>query len=135
MGLFAKKKAQENGPLRIFIVEDSKTYALQLQHRIVSKFGHAADVSIFPVSETVDIKLENKLFPDVIILDNFLNTRYDDAESGTASIDRLFQLSPDSRIILHSAGQAPEALPENVKFIPKSESGIQEILDLLQQLA
>jgi DNA-binding NarL/FixJ family response regulator len=125
MGIFNFKK-HTNRPKKttIYIVEDNVLYTRQLEFFLQNKFGDNVGVYSFPVSEVLEVKLEHGHIPDVIIMDNNLSEKYEDAASGLESLRAIHTQYPDIQLILHTAqgdgGAMGSALAEGVcMYVPK----------------
>ena len=139
MGLFRSGKTAPKKPLRIFIVEDSKVYASQLEFMLQSKFGESVVVSTFPVAEVMEVKLEHNDIPDLIIMDHFLNARYDDAEDGSDVLQRIKKDYPKIRLVLHTsasdADTARQAIAGEIcHFVPKGTDAFDKLAEIVAAL-
>lgn len=139
MGLFGSKKLKEK-KVKVFIVEDSKVYAAQLEHFLTQKFADKIEVVTFPVAEVMDVKLENHKLPDIIVMDYILNARFDDAESGIEAMKRIGESYPGIELVLHSSQESlySQTASEHLNkyhFIPKTQEGMEKIAALIEVLS
>lgn len=91
----------------IFIVEDNNVYARLLKVIIQTRFPEIKEVDIFPIGELCLGELDRD--PDIIIMDYFLNTKYneeDEKHNGLAIIKRIKSKKPNTNILLLSAQQS-----------------------------
>jgi CheY-like chemotaxis protein len=142
MGIFknSKRKAETERTVKVFIVEDSKVYSAQLEHFLRTRFEGNVEIHSFPVAEVMDVKLEHRNFPDLIIMDYVLNARYDDAESGLEAIKRIKEGYPGIEIVLHSGDMSlydreHDDFIDKCHFIPKTQEGMDKIAGLVEVIA
>lgn len=97
-----------NSPLRVFIVEDSKSMSIAIEKHIVKEFDDKVIVSQF---DSVEQVLENELLaPDVMLLDHLL-----EKSLGVDSIRSILKKYKDIEIAVIS-GQ------NNIKVFAKAYS-------------
>lgn len=101
LGLF--KKESKKTPFSVFIAEDNAVYLKQVEFYLKNVFGEKIQISCFPVSEVIEVKIEHGQIPDLIIMDHNLSGKYDDASSGLAAIKKMHSEHPKIKFILHSA--------------------------------
>lgn len=95
--------SQKNkSPKLIFIVEDNAVYAKSLEVFLKTRFENT-EIKVFPVGELCVDNLHQK--PDYIIMDYFLDGRYDDAQDGLSILREIKQKDPKARIIILSSQQ------------------------------
>lgn len=85
----------------IFIVEDNEVYAKSLQLFILSHFPDIVEVKIFSIGEMCLMDMYRN--PNIIIMDYFLNSKYDEAHNGMEVIERIKEQKPLTNIILLSS--------------------------------
>lgn len=139
MSLFGNKSQKKTGKFLIFLVEDNKIYARQLEFFIQSKFGELVELDYSPVAEVAELKIENGQIPDLIIMDYFLDEKYEDAEKGFDVLKRLKQKHPDMQFILHSSQECNKLALQIIKegicnYIEKGEEGFEEIGQAIKEL-
>ncbi|MES2592464.1 MAG: response regulator [Bacteroidota bacterium] len=132
MNLFGNKNSSKTKKFLIFLVEDNAIYLRQLEHLIQSKFGEKAEVECMPVAEVAEIKIQNGDIPDLLIMDHYLNDRYEDAEEGFDVLKRLKKEYPSIEFILHSSQQSIELALSIAKegictYIAKGDDGFNKI--------
>jgi DNA-binding NarL/FixJ family response regulator len=139
MGIFNFKK-QTNKPKKtiIYIVEDNVLYTRQLEFFLQNKFSDKVSIHSFPVSEVLEVKLEHGHIPDVIIMDNNLSEKYEDAASGLESLRAIHSQYPGIQLILHTAqgegGVMGSALAEGVcVYVPKGTEAFTMLGDIIDQ--
>lgn len=136
MGLFGKKKNTPSTtlPTSIYIVEDNALYAQQIEFFLRKQFGEEIRLQRFPVSEVIDVKLEHGHQPDVILMDQFLNDKYEDASSGIESLRAIHRKHPDILLVLHTSDQnMAEAARDICEYVPKGEGALERIEGLVQR--
>lgn len=139
MGLFGNKSQKKSEKFLIFLVEDNKIYSRQLEFFIKSKFGDLVELDCSPVAEVAEVKIENGQTPDLIIMDYFLDEKYEEAEKGFDVLKRLKQKYPTIQFILHSS-QENSSLALNIikegicNYIEKGDEGFEEIEHAINEL-
>lgn len=139
MKLFGNSHPEKSEKLLIFIVEDNKIYARQLEYFIQLKFGEKVEVVYAPVAEVVEIKIKNGPLPNLIIMDHYLNGQYEDAEEGFDALKRLKKDYPSIEFIFHSSQQSVELALSIVKegictYIVKGDEGFNKIEEEIKKL-
>lgn len=84
----------------LFIVEDNEVYAKSLQTFIQIRFPEIPEIKIFSIGEMCLLELHRN--PNIIIMDYFLNSKYDSADNGLEIIKRIKAEKPQTNIILLS---------------------------------
>jgi two-component system, OmpR family, response regulator len=126
---------KETGP--VFIVEDNISYAQALQVFIKSNFPHLNEVKIFPVGEIAELELEKN--PSLIIMDYFLNSKYDDAENGLEAVKHIRAKRPETNIMLLSSQDDVAVALEATKkykchYIKKDETAFGKVEEYMRKL-
>src|ERR1700740_2596736 len=85
----------------VFIVEDNAAYAKVIENFIKTNFSSIDEVKKFPVGETCLMELDRN--PDVIIMDYYLDSKYEDAETGLETVKKIRAQNPNVNIIVLSA--------------------------------
>lgn len=132
MGLFKKKRSTSLTPLTIYIADDNPVYLKQLELYLKKIHGDKINVESFPVSEVIEVKLERGYTPDIILMDNFLGEKYEDATLGIDSLEQIQVKYPGITLILHSANHnllTNES--DTFHFIPKNDSAFQKISEVI----
>lgn len=84
----------------IFIVEDNEVYAKLLQTFIQNHFPNIKEIKIFRIGEMCLMEINRN--PSIIIMDYFLNSKYEEANNGLEIIKRIKMLKPKTKIIVLS---------------------------------
>ncbi len=139
MKLFEKNKEKTNTKFLIYLVEDNKIYARELEFYLKSKFGEKIVLNYFPVAEVAEDKIESGEIPDLIIMDHFLNVKYEDAEDGFFALRRLNRKHPDIHLILHSSMEnknlSLKIIDKNIcSYIAKGADGFKKLEDEIKIL-
>jgi DNA-binding NarL/FixJ family response regulator len=132
--LFKPKLAQSG---IVFIVEDNPAYAKTLELFIKSAFHDIKEVKIFPVGETCVMELPKN--PDVIIIDYFLDSKYDDAATGLEIIKEIRSQKPEMNIIVLSSQQDIDVVIESVKtykcsYVKKDEHAFARVEEIIKEI-
>ena len=96
---FFKKKDTSNDI--IFIVEDNEAYAKSLRILIKTHFPDLKEVKTFRIGELCLMELNRN--PRIVIMDYFLNSKYEKAQNGLEIIKHIKAKKPDTNIIVLSA--------------------------------
>ncbi|HKC68664.1 MAG TPA: response regulator [Bacteroidia bacterium] len=128
---FFKKRKKE---LLIFIVEDNEIYLRQLTFFLEKKFGKKITIKTFKVAEIALLELDTK--PDLIIMDHFLNSKYEDASNGYTMLDEIHKKHPEIKLILHTSQSdvdlAIEAIRSGIcKYVSKNKEGFEHIAEII----
>jgi len=84
----------------VFIVEDNELYAKSLQTFIQNRFPNIKEIKIFRIGEMCLMEINRN--PSIIIMDYFLNSKYENANNGLEIIKRIKMLKPKTNIIVLS---------------------------------
>ena len=84
----------------IFIVEDNEVYAKTLQTFIQNRFPNLKEIKIFRIGEMCLMEMYHN--PSIVIMDYFLNSKYEEANNGLGIIKRIKMLKPRTNIIVLS---------------------------------
>jgi two-component system OmpR family response regulator len=119
----------------VFIVEDNPVYAKTLERVIKESFPEIKEVKIFSVGETCLLELDKN--PDIIIVDYFLDTKYQDAETGIEIIKKIRVKKPEMNIVVLSAQKEIEVMLEAVKiyqcsYVKKDEQAFDRIEEVIK---
>lgn len=136
MGLFSGKK-EENASAKklIFIVEDNVVYARQTELFLRSRFGEKVAIMHFPVAELAEVKLEHGTIPAVIVMDHFLDGKYDDAALGFDVLKKIKEGFPQIHLVLLSSQESIELAVKSITdgvcdYVPKGKHA----MELLEKL-
>jgi two-component system OmpR family response regulator len=121
----------------VFIVEDNTAYAKTLQIFVKSKFPALTSVDIFPVGETCLSDLNRN--PDLVIIDYFLDTKYDDALNGLAIIEEIRKTKPELNIIVLSAQDDIQVVLDSIKkyhcsYVKKDNQAFERIEEIMESV-
>lgn len=97
----------------IFIVEDNEVYAKSLQSYLQNRFPDIKEIKIFRIGEMCLMELHRN--PGIVIMDYFLNTKYEDAHSGLDIIKRIKTQKPQTNIIMLSMQKNISVILEAIK--------------------
>ena len=84
----------------IFIVEDNEAYAKSLQVLIKNRFPNVKEIKIFRIGELCLTEMHRN--PNIVIMDYFLNSQYEEAQNGLEIIKRIKEQKPQTNIIVLS---------------------------------
>lgn len=84
----------------VFIVEDNEVYAKSLQTFIQIHFPEIKEIKIFSIGEMCLLEMHRN--PSIIIMDYFLNSKYEAADNGLEIIKRVKEKNNDTNIIVLS---------------------------------
>jgi ActR/RegA family two-component response regulator len=122
--------------LNVFIVEDNAAYAKTLQGFLILRF---ADIKIknFPVGETCLMQMHRN--PNIIIIDYFLNAKYEEAQNGLEIIKRIKAKNPLTNIIVLSAQENYNVVLEAIKqygcfYVQKGPEAFIKVAELINDL-
>jgi DNA-binding NarL/FixJ family response regulator len=118
-------------------VEDNRAYARSLEQFIRNSFNDIHEIKIYPVGEAAIMDLKNE--PSIIIMDHYLNSKYQDAVSGLDAIREIKSKMPEVPIMLLSAqediGVAIEATQKyECRYIKKNELAFVKVQEYLQEI-
>ncbi|OFY84795.1 MAG: hypothetical protein A3F72_05925 [Bacteroidetes bacterium RIFCSPLOWO2_12_FULL_35_15] len=121
----------------IFIVEDNEVYAKSLQTFIQIRFPEIREIKIFSIGETCLLELHRN--PDIIIMDYFLNSKYDSADNGLEIIKRIKTEKPQANIILLSIQEklnvAVEAIEEyDCIYVQKDQEAFHKVEQFIKTI-
>ena len=121
----------------IFIVEDNEVYAKSLQTFIQIRFPEIREIKIFSIGETCLLELHRN--PGIIIMDYFLNSKYDSADNGLEIIKRIKTEKPKANIILLSIQEklnvAVEALEEyGCIYVQKDQEAFHKVEQFIKAI-
>ena len=124
------KRKQSN----VFIVEDNEVYAKTLQGFILTHFPDVK-TKIFSIGETCLMNLH--LNPSVVIMDYYLNMRYEDAQNGLEIIKRIKEQNPNTNIIVLSAQDKYNVVIEAIKlyncfYVQKDQDAFNKVEHLIK---
>ena len=126
-----KPKQQKTGI--IFIVEDNPSYAKILESYLRVNLPKIKEVKIFPVGELSLMELHHN--PDFIVMDQFLDSRFNDAETGIMTIKKIKKEKPNMKIILLSNHNhlisLDTSIAKNCTFVKKGDDAYKKIVEII----
>ncbi|OFX34488.1 MAG: hypothetical protein A2X08_10285 [Bacteroidetes bacterium GWA2_32_17] len=119
----------------IFIVEDNEIYAKSLQIFIQSRFPKIKEIIIFKIGETCLMELHRN--PSIVIMDYFLNSKYEEADNGLEIIKRIKTQKPQTNIIVLSAQEKFDVVIEAIKqydcnYVQKDQEAFNKVEQLIK---
>lgn len=87
----------------IFIVEDNEVYAQTLNNYLEESFPNALEIKTYSIGEMCLQDMERK--PYIVIMDYFLNSKYEKAGNGLEIIKQIKIIKPHTNIIVLSVQQ------------------------------
>ncbi|MBC7863355.1 MAG: response regulator [Bacteroidia bacterium] len=114
----------------IFIVEDNEAYAKALKQFLQTRFAEIKEVKIFHIGELCLPELD--LNPFIVVMDYFLNSRYNEANNGLEIAERIKIVKPKTNIILLSVQENSIGISEIIKqydcmYIKKNEAAFEKV--------
>src|SRR3954471_1400786 len=95
----------------IFIVEDNEIYGKSLKAFIEDRFPEVKEIQIFQIGEMCIMELHRN--PSVVIVDYFLNSKYEEAHNGLEIIKQIKGQKPKTNIIVLSSQEKPGVILES----------------------
>lgn len=128
--LLSKKKHKTG---LVFIVEDDAVYAKTLEGYLKLNVPTVKEVMTFQVGETCIVELKRN--PDLIIMDYYLNSIFEDAQTGLETIYEIRTISPEVPIVVLSSQNDIEVALEVVEkqkcqYFVKDEKSFEKIREL-----
>ncbi len=119
-----------SGDKIIFIVDDNEIYARSLQAFIQNRFPEIIEVKIFSIGEMCLMDIHRN--PCIVIMDYFLNSKFEEAHNGMEIIERIKVQKPLTNIIVLSVQKDPEVITEAIKlfdgvYVQKDEEAFDKI--------
>lgn len=126
-----------NNQLKIFIVEDNEVYAKSLRTFIRTRFPGINEVKIFRIGEMCLMELHRN--PGIIIMDYFLNSKYDEAQNGLEIIKRIKTMKSKTKIIVLSIQENFNIIFEAIKqydclYVQKDQEAYSKIEQIIQEI-
>lgn len=89
-----------NRTINIFIVDDDKMFVRSLENEIQEVFKDSkVQITTFETAETCLSKV-SKGYPDIVVLDFHLNSKFHDAMNGLQMLKEIKQKSPETDVIM-----------------------------------
>ena len=114
----------------IFIVEDNEVYAKSLQTFIRRRFPNIKEIKTFRIGELCLMELNLK--PRIVIVDYYLNSKYENANNGLDIIKSIKEQLPKTNIIVLSAQKKFNVIAEAIKeydcsYVQKDEDAFNNV--------
>ena len=121
----------------IFIVDDNEVYAKSLQSFILNSFPDIIEVKIFSIGEMCLMDIHRN--PSIVIMDYFLNSKFDEAHNGIEIIEQIKVQKPLTNIIVLSVQKDPEVILEAIKlfdgtYVQKDEEAFDKIEQSIKRI-
>ena len=121
----------------IFIVEDNEVYAKALQAFIQTRFPDIGEIRIFNLGEMCLTELHRK--PSIVIMDYFLNSKFEPAYNGLEIIKRIKAQRQRINIILLSAQEKLDVILEatiqyECSYVQKNEEAFNKVEQLINEI-
>lgn len=121
----------------IFIVEDNEVYAKLLQTFIQNHFPNIKEIKIFRIGEMCLMEINRN--PSIIIMDYFLNSKYEEANNGLEIIKRIKMLKPKTKIIVLSIQEKFNIAIESIRkydciYIQKDQEAFNKVEHFINQI-
>ena len=121
---------KKENQIKIFIVEDNDVYAKSLQIFIKNCFPNIKEIKIFRIGELCLLELNHN--PNIVIMDYFLNSKYEEAQNGLEIIKRIKAQKPKTNIIVVSAQKDFNVVLEAIReydclYVQKDDEALNKI--------
>jgi len=121
----------------IFIVEDNEVYAKSLQTFIQIRFPRIKEIKIFRIGEMCLMELDHN--PGIVIMDYFLNSKYNEAGNGLEIIKRIKIQKPQTNIIVLSIQEKFNVILESVKeydciYVQKDQEAFHKVEQSIKEI-
>jgi two-component system OmpR family response regulator len=120
----------------IFIVEDNEVYARSLQTFIKSRFPEIKEIKNFRIGELCLMEMDKN--PSVVIMDYFLNSKYEEAHNGLEIIRQIKEQKPQTDIIVLSSQDKFNVILEAIKkydcsYVQKDRDSFHNVEQLIRK--
>jgi DNA-binding NarL/FixJ family response regulator len=121
----------------IFIVEDNEVYAKLLKSFIYTRFPNVNEIKIFRIGEMCLTELHSN--PDIVLIDYFLNAKYEEAQNGLEIIKRIKHLKPNTNIIVLSNQTNISVILEAIRqydcfYVQKDEGAFNKVEQFINEI-
>jgi len=121
----------------IFIVEDNELYAKTLKTFLQNRFIDIKEIKIFSIGEMCITELHRK--PGIVIMDYFLNAKYEEAQNGLEIIKQIKLLMPKTNIIVLSNQTNVSVILESIKqydclYVQKDEEAFDKVEKFIKDI-
>jgi DNA-binding NarL/FixJ family response regulator len=122
--------------IKIFIVEDNILYANTLRGFLKTNFPNVK-IKIYHTGEMFLAELFLK--PDIVIMDYFLNSKYDEALNGLEIIRQIKNQNPDTHIIVLSIQEKYSVIIKAIalyqcSYVQKDNEAFNKVAELINDL-
>lgn len=120
----------------IFIVEDNELYAKSLNTFIKIRFPKIKEIKNFRIGEMCLIEMHRN--PTIVIMDYFLNSKYEEANNGLEIIKSIKILKPKTDIIVLSIQKNYNIITEAIKqygcsYVNKDQWAFNKVEQLIKE--
>ncbi len=121
----------------IFIVEDNEAYGKSLRAFIQAHFPEIKEIKNFRIGEMCLMELHRN--PGIVIVDYFLNSKYEDAHNGLEIIEQIKNLKPNTQIIVLTSQERPGVIIDAIKkydcgYVQKDENAFKYVKKLIKNI-
>jgi two-component system, OmpR family, response regulator len=121
----------------IFIVEDNEVFAKSLQSYLQNRCPDIKEIKIFRIGEMCLLEMQRN--PGLVIMDYFLNSKYEDAHSGLEIAKRIKAQKPQTNIIMLSVQKNVNVILESIKqydclYVQKDEEAFAKIEQIVKEI-
>lgn len=121
----------------VFIVEDNDVYAKSLQSFLQTRFPSIKEIKIFRIGEMSLMELYRN--PIIVIMDYFLNSKYEEAHNGLEIIKRIKNLKPKTNIIVLSIQKNFNVILEAIKqyeciYVQKDQEAFNKVEEIIKEI-
>ena len=127
----------KNTQINIFIVEDNEVYARSLQGFLQTCFPNITKINIFRIGELCLMEMDSN--PNIVIMDYFLNSKYEKALNGLEIIKLIKAQKPQTNIIVLSAQENVSVVLEAIKqydcaYVQKNQEAFNKIEQFIKEI-
>lgn len=124
--------------LKIFIVEDNEVYAKSLQGFLQMRFPNNKEIKIFQIGELCLVELNYR--PTIVIMDYFLNSKYEEAQNGLEIIKHIKEKESKAEIIVLTAQEKIGVMFEAIEqygcyYVQKDQDAFRKIEQLINDIS
>lgn len=121
----------------IFIVEDNEIYGKSLNTFIKTRFPKIKEIKNFRIGEMCLLEMHRN--PSIVIMDYFLNSKYEEADNGLEIIKSIKILKPKTEIIVLSIQKNFNVIAEAVKhygcsYVHKDQTAFNKVELLVKEI-
>jgi DNA-binding NarL/FixJ family response regulator len=121
----------------IFIVEDNAVYAKSLQEFLTTHFP-GIKIKCFSIGETCLAELHRN--PNIVIMDYYLNSKFEGAQNGLEIIKHIKTQNPQTNIIVLSAQEDFNVVLDAIKqyscfYVQKDKDAFRNVEHLIKNFS